>query len=418
LVTGASGYIGRRLVAAARARGFEVTAAVRNRQRYRAPGGVAVREFDLNRPGESGELLDGVEALIHLAAIITVDAREDDDRDDPNVRGSEALLAAARRCGLERFVFLSSQSAAAGSPTDYGRSKWRIERLLNGKGECAVRTGLVSGGAPRGVYGTLFRLAKRSPVVPVLRSDAPIYPLHVDDLIGGLLALVEAPVDPPQLVRITPDEPVGFGDYVRMLGRRRLGRPVRLLAIPARAVLALCRITERLPFLPTIGSERVLGLLALKPMDRTMPLPPGMPPVRDLGPLLEAEGMRRRLLAEGRVLTRYILGRPAPGGVLRRYCRAVRAEEDPAPLDLGLALQAWPALLRTLEPVGGDRSRLRRRLSLALRLVEFTPEAAESFHNYRERNRVVAWLQLGWLVAVEALFLPLRLIAAAFRRPT
>ena len=71
-----------------------------------------------------------------------------------------------------------------------------------------------------------------------------------------------------------------------------------------------------------------------------------------------------------------------------------------------------------VEPLGGDRSRLRRRLSLALRLVEFTPEAAESFHNYRDRSRLVAWLQLGWLVAVEGLFLPLRLIAAAFKRST
>ena len=124
---------------------------------------------------------------------------------------------------------------------------------------------------------------------------------------------------------------------------------------------------------------------------------------------LAAEGLRRRLLAEGRTLARYVVGSPVPAGVLRRYTRAVLAEDDREPLGLSLVVQACPRLLRWSEPVGAT-GRLRKRLALATRIVEMTPQAAPLFHNYEDRPRLVVWMMLAWLVAIEALLLPFRLI--------
>jgi NADH dehydrogenase len=413
LITGASGYIGRRLVRAARVRGFDVVATVRDPRRFLAPEGVTTRSFDLTRPGDMDTLLAGIDGVIHLAAIIAEDSRPVGVEEDINVSGTRQLVDAARRHGVRRFVFLSSQSAAEDSPTDYGRSKWEIEQLLTGAGECSVRTGLVSGGPPRGLYGVLFRLAKRLPVLPFIRPGAPVYPIHVDDLCGGLLSLAEDGPSPPRLMRLAAAESTPFGDYVRLLAGKRLGRRLRLLPVPGRLVLVMSRLTEIVPFLPTVSGERVRGLMALRPMDATtMPSPPGAGAPRDVFEALDREGRRRRLLAEGRALSRYVLGAPAPRGVLCRYVRAVMAEDDCEPLDLGTRL------LRATEPVFVPAdNRFRRRLAIATRIVEMTPFAAPVFHNYRERPRWLAWIALVWIVAGEAFFLPFRWIAQRGHSP-
>jgi hypothetical protein len=208
-------------------------------------------------------------------------------------------------------------------------------------------------------------------------------------------------------------ESIPFGDYVRRLARSRFGRRVRLLPIPARLILLLSRVTEIVPILPTVSNERVLGLMALRPMDAALiPPPPEAPPLRDVFEVLEKEGMTRRLVSEGRTLMAFVLGSRPPRGAVGRHVRAVRAEKDREPLDLPGPVCACPWLLRAVEPLfAAENDRLRRRLTLATRIVEMTPAAAPVFHNYRERTRWLAWLSLAWLVAVEAVCLPTRWLA-------
>ena len=75
LITGASGYIGRRLVSVARDRGFEVVAGVRAPERWAPMNGVAVRRFDLTVAEEVYDLVAGVDVIVHLAAVIDTKAR-------------------------------------------------------------------------------------------------------------------------------------------------------------------------------------------------------------------------------------------------------------------------------------------------------------------------------------------------------
>ena len=70
LVTGASGFIGRPLCAALAAAGHEVRAAVRDRRAQSFPPGVEiVRLPDLAGPVDWAPLVDGMDAVVHLAAI-------------------------------------------------------------------------------------------------------------------------------------------------------------------------------------------------------------------------------------------------------------------------------------------------------------------------------------------------------------
>ena len=410
LITGASGYIGGRLVAIARARGHDIVAGVRDPRLATSEPGMEWRAFDL-REGSADAAVRGVGAVIHLATVLDPNGRSSAATEDVNVLGTRALLEAARREGVRRFVFISSQSAAANSPTSYGQSKFAIEQLLTGQGECAVRTGLVCGGPPRGLYGTLLRLCKRSPVLPLLRTGAPVHPVHVDDVCDRLLSLIESEREPPRLVRLAAGA-VRFGDFVRALAWQRLGRRVTLVPIPVTPLVWLARVASRFPSLPAISRERILGLGALRAMDATIPAVDAERPLRDVDRALALEGNRRRLLAEGGALMRYVAGRHASRGVVRRYVRAIQASGDAGPLGLGAMVQAWPQLLRLSEPIGAPSSaRLSRRLALATRIVEMTPQAAPLFHEYRERTRLWGWLELIWLLAVETVLMPARWIA-------
>jgi NADH dehydrogenase len=332
--------------------------------------------------------------------------------EDVNVAGTRRLIEAARAAGVRRFVFASSHSAAAEAPTSYGRTKHAIERLLAGEGEVAVRFGLVCGAAPRGVFGRLLALGRRHRILPVVGARAPVYPIHVGDACALLLALVRAERPPGRLVWAAGREAVPFADFLRTLARARLGARLRLLPVPAWPVQAACALAETVG-LRALPTERLRGLLALRPVDPALPGPADLGlALRDWRGALDREGRRRRLLAEGRALARYVLGRPPPAGVARRYARAVAAEADADPLDLPPVLLVRPALLRAVEPFDATGTGLARRLALALALVEMTPAGAPRFHAYRARSAPAALAALIGLGLTEAGFAVLRLLGS------
>lgn len=417
-ITGASGYIGRRLIAAANSHNVEILAFVRSRRRFPYARGVSVEEFDLTKPRLEHQCLAGVDAVIHLAAIIKEDSRPEGSDEDLNVKGTRALLEAARRQGVRRFVFLSSQSASPTAPTRYGQSKWTIEQLMDGPQEIVVRPGMVSGGPLRGVYGSLLRLAKRFPLLPILRARAPVHPIHIDDLCEALLILATAPGTQPKVVRLAPRASMPFKAYVRRMTRERLGLRVWLAPIPAFLVLFLSRLSERVPFLPTVSQERVKGLLALPRFDFSEPqnemeLQFGQ---RDPFQALSREGHHRRLILEGNTLMRYLAGNRISLGVIRRFVQAVLAERNSRPMDLPRWIHWRPSLLAFLEPLRGD-TLLRQRLSIATRIIEMTPAAAPLFHNYRAGSRIITALSLGWMLGMQTLLFPIRMVIARLKPP-
>lgn len=115
---------------------------------------------------------------------------------------------------------------------------------------------------------------------------------------------------------------------------------------------------------------------------------------------------------------RYLAGNRVPIGVIRRYVRAVLAEKSTKPLDLPRMIHSWPTLLRAVEPLPGDtRTLLRRRLSIATRIVEMTPAAAPPFHNYKTGTRVMTALSLAWNLGTEVLLFPIRMLFSRLKRP-
>lgn len=90
------------------------------------------------------------------------------------------------------------------------------------------------------------------------------------------------------------------------------------------------------------------------------------------------------LIAEGRLLTRYVLGRTPPDEAAPRYAAAVRARLDGSPLHdpLGAAAIRQPLFLPLLDAASGlaaPHSPLRTRLLIAAAITETIPQCAHDF---------------------------------------
>jgi len=107
LVTGAAGFLGSFCVAEASRRGHDVVAMMRSASR-RLPGwsqSVRVVEHDLRQPDGLATKIEGVDVVVHLAAAMAGTRAE---QLESTVRGTEHLLAAMERAGIEHIVGISS----------------------------------------------------------------------------------------------------------------------------------------------------------------------------------------------------------------------------------------------------------------------------------------------------------------------
>ena len=113
LVTGASGFLGRHILARLHDRdGIEPIGLCRRPERL---GEVPVQLIrgDLCDPAGLGAALAGVEAIVHAAGGVTHTQDGAATMYDVHVRGTERLLAAAEAAGVRRFVHLSSSGTVA-----------------------------------------------------------------------------------------------------------------------------------------------------------------------------------------------------------------------------------------------------------------------------------------------------------------
>src|ERR1700677_4370622 len=118
LVTGASGFIGRAAVAAFVANGYSVRAAAQEPPLPPFANTVEVRQHpDLRQTFDWGPLLEGMDAVIHLAGLpsgrrgVAAAALYD----EVNWHATARLAAAATRASVKHFVFVSSIRAQSGA---------------------------------------------------------------------------------------------------------------------------------------------------------------------------------------------------------------------------------------------------------------------------------------------------------------
>jgi uncharacterized protein (TIGR01777 family) len=258
-LTGATGLVGPRLVAALRDRGDEVTVLTRNPERARAalPGVEAMEWADPVAGPAPVAALEGRDAVVHLAGEPVAQRWNDDVKRrilESREAGTRNLVAAIAAASARPGVLVSSsavgyygkrgdeevpESTPAGSDFLAGVCvAWEREAQAAadlGLRVVLVRTGIVldaSGGALEKML-PFFKLGVGGPVA----GGKQYMPwIHLDDLVGMYLAAVDEPSWSGPLNGSAP-EPATNKVFSKVLGRV-LGRPA-FAPVPALGVKVL-----------------------------------------------------------------------------------------------------------------------------------------------------------------------------------
>jgi NADH dehydrogenase len=118
----------------------------------------------------------------------------------------------------------------------YGRAKLEAEAVARTAGAFIVRPGLVCGREPGGMVGTLVKLLRRSPVVPLIGSGrTPIHTVHEDDLCALIVRLLggspETAALAGRLITAASETPIEFRAMLERFAEHA-GRRVTFAPLP------------------------------------------------------------------------------------------------------------------------------------------------------------------------------------------
>lgn len=294
LVTGATGAIGRRLVAALLDAGAQVAVLTRSAQRVRDldwADRVICREGDLTLPATLEAACSGIETLFHLASY-NPGPSEPDSYESPRhwavtVEGTQSLIAAAVAAGVSRIVYLSSIKAmgdlagAGGVPADetsppqpaclYGRAKLRAEQALHeaaarhGLHVCVLRLPMVYGLGAQGNIARLIQAIARGRFPPWPRVANRRSAIHVEDVVAATRLVAEDPRARGQTYLVTDGRAYStrwlYEQICAALGRRPPAWTVPLWLLRAAAAVGtrLEGATGRAMPLTRTGLDKLTG---------------------------------------------------------------------------------------------------------------------------------------------------------------
>ena len=197
LVTGATGYIGRRLLPWLHAEGGRVRILLRPRPKSpRLPTGLALEVALTSLADLRGvrAAMVGVDRVIHLAS-----AAADGPRGDlyaTDVAGTENVVQAAADASVRQIVFLSHLGASRASAYPLLRAKALAEEHIRNSGlpHLILRCGPIFGPGDRFLTRLAMMLAASPVVLPIPGEGAvQLHPLWLEDLVTALQWLLDDP---------------------------------------------------------------------------------------------------------------------------------------------------------------------------------------------------------------------------------
>ncbi len=284
LVTGASGMLGGAVADLFAASGHDV----RVMQRRTTGGRHTEILGDITDPQAVRTAVDGVDAIIHLAAKVDVVGRWADFA-STNVEGTRNVVKAARGAGVRALVHVSSPSVAHGghslvgvgaAPADpsvrghYARTKAMAERLaLAAHGDdlnvTAIRPHLVWGPGDTQLVGRILARAHAGRLAIVGSGAALVDTTYVDNAAAAIVAACDQIDDAGgRAFVVTNGEPRPIGELVADICRAG-GAPPPHLHVPyplawgiGGLIEGMTALSHRVPGVPTINQPPLTRFLA------------------------------------------------------------------------------------------------------------------------------------------------------------
>ena len=191
-VTGASGFVGARLLDVLDQAGHTLTV-LRHRAPVPAPESATIVDGGLMDDAALARLVDGADAVLHCGGVVA--ARDSATFHRINAEGTRRVAQAAADAGVSRFLFLSSLAARKPDISAYAASKRAGELALaevDGLAWDVIRPPAVYGPGDTAIL-TFVRLVKNGIGLVPAGERARVSLIHVDDLAEAMGAWLTAP---------------------------------------------------------------------------------------------------------------------------------------------------------------------------------------------------------------------------------
>lgn len=122
---------------------------------------------DITLPSSLAEAVKGVDAIVHLVAVIIEKGKATFER--INYEGTKSLLTAAKLAGVKRFIYMSNIGASPNPSLPFLYSKWRAEEEIKKSGlDWTIFRSSIMFGEGDGFLLPLARIIRLSPIVPII----------------------------------------------------------------------------------------------------------------------------------------------------------------------------------------------------------------------------------------------------------
>lgn len=257
IITGANGFIGEALTRHFIAKGYQVTAMVRNLPTHKIAGAEYVT-YDMEKP-ENLLVFSGALALVHCA-YVRIDRNK--KADEINYTSTKNLMEQCHQHGV-KFVFISSFSAHEKALSHYGKTKLKCEQLIDTTKDLIVKPGLVIG--RKGLASEIISKIKNSPFFPLVgNGQQPLQTVYINDLCFAIEQLISK--NKTGIYHIAENRPITMKQFYTSIASA-LNKKLLFVPIPLNVLVFFALLFEKLHIAFPVSSDSVLGLKQLRTFD-------------------------------------------------------------------------------------------------------------------------------------------------------
>lgn len=199
LITGATGYIGRHLVARLVEKGERPRCLVRDTRKAASllpSDNVEFVQGDTTHLDSLQTAMPGVDTIVH-AAFITADHKQSPGNhyEETNVQGTANVIKAAKEGGVKRVIEMSGLGTKPDKPGSYMQGRYLAEKLLKESGlDWTIIQPSVLFGKDAPFIKGLSDLIQTAPVVPLIGGGSVMFqPIYVEDVVTVVIKVLEDP---------------------------------------------------------------------------------------------------------------------------------------------------------------------------------------------------------------------------------
>lgn len=194
LITGATGFVGRRLLKKIIDKRIKARCLIRNKKKIDGDGDneLEIIQGDLSDRDALYDATQSVDTVVHLAAVIK--SSDPNEFMNVNVHGTKNLVEACVKNRVKRIIYVSSLDVTLNETNIYGKTKAIGEDIIKNSNidYIILRPSLIYGKGSKDIT-LLTELINRYPLIPVVgNGEGKLQPVYVDDVCDAIVKLIES----------------------------------------------------------------------------------------------------------------------------------------------------------------------------------------------------------------------------------